>query len=72
MKKEGPYKKQSSADRKEALYHDIIDYFNRGKVMCSISFLVLFIIICSYGNVELSSVKSYVNNMRRSLTTITS
>ena len=33
MRKEGPYKKQTSAERKEALYHDIIDYFSRGKVI---------------------------------------
>ena len=32
QKQEGPYPRQSSADRKEALYHDIIDYFDKGKV----------------------------------------
>ncbi|XP_065920842.1 dedicator of cytokinesis protein 1-like isoform X2 [Dysidea avara] len=32
MKKEGPYRKQTSAERKEALYNDIIDYFSRGKL----------------------------------------
>ena len=32
QKAEGPYPRQSSADRKEALYHDIIEYFDKGKV----------------------------------------
>ncbi len=32
QKLEGQYPKQSSADRKECLYHDIIDYFDKGKV----------------------------------------
>lgn len=32
QKAEGPYPRQSSAERKEALYHDIIEYFDKGKV----------------------------------------
>ncbi|XP_064383161.1 dedicator of cytokinesis protein 1-like [Halichondria panicea] len=32
QKQEGQYPKQSSADRKECLYHDIIDYFDKGKL----------------------------------------
>ena len=32
QKQEGPYPRQSSAERKEALFHDIIDYFDKGKV----------------------------------------
>ena len=32
QKSEGPYPRQSSAERKEALYHDIIKYFDKGKV----------------------------------------
>ena len=32
QKQEGKYPRQSSAERKEALYNDIIDYFDKGKV----------------------------------------
>ena len=32
LKAEGPYKRQSMADRKMALYNDIISYFDKGKV----------------------------------------
>lgn len=32
QKSEGQYPRQSSAERKEALYQDIIDYFDKGKV----------------------------------------
>lgn len=32
QKAEGPYPRQSSAERKEALYHDVIGYFDKGKV----------------------------------------
>ena len=32
QKAEGQYPRQSSAERKEALYQDIIDYFDKGKV----------------------------------------
>ena len=40
QKQEGPYPRQSSADRKEALYHDIIDYFDKGKVRMSFHYNV--------------------------------
>lgn len=32
QKQEGPYPRQSSAERKEQLYKDIIDYYDKGKV----------------------------------------
>lgn len=32
QKQEGQYPRQSSAERKEALYNDIIDFFDKGKV----------------------------------------
>ena len=32
QKAESSYPRQSSAERKEALYHDIIEYFDKGKV----------------------------------------
>ena len=35
QKSEGQYPRQSSAERKEALYQDIIDYFDKGKVSVS-------------------------------------
>ena len=66
MKKEGPYKKQTSAERKEALYHDIIDYFSRGKVnIFSLFLCFIFIAHCSYGSVELNSARSCANNTRQ-------
>ena len=33
LKAEGPYPRQSMADRKMALYNDIISYFDKGKVI---------------------------------------
>lgn len=32
QKQEGNYPRQTSAERKEALYRDIIEYFDKGKV----------------------------------------
>ena len=32
QKQEGQYQRQTSSERKEALYSDIIDYFDKGKV----------------------------------------
>ena len=32
QKQEGTYPRQSSAERKEALYNDIVEYFDKGKV----------------------------------------
>ncbi len=40
QKQEGQYPKQSSADRKECLYHDIIDYFDKGKVRKLFVFMI--------------------------------
>lgn len=40
LKAEGPYQRQSMAERKMALYNDIISYFDKGKVHN------LFLVIC--------------------------
>lgn len=48
QKAEGQYPRQSSAERKEALYQDIIDYFDKGKVNICISVEVSRIYLYNY------------------------
>lgn len=50
QKSEGQYPRQSSAERKEALYQDIIDYFDKGKVSIYISVEVSR--TCSYNYIQ--------------------
>ena len=62
QKAEGPYPRQSSAERKEALYHDIIEYFDKGKVVVFRVVLFFFkfsmeISGCSCGSVVLNSAR---------------
>ena len=45
LKPEGPYPRQSAAERKMRLYDDIISYFDKGKVS-SISCIVVTPLCC--------------------------
>ena len=59
QKQEGQYPRQSSAERKEALYNDIIEYYDKGKVGvawcvpsgCGMSFWVVGV-ACPSGGVS--------------------
>ena len=43
QKQEGQYPRQSSAERKEALYNDVIEYFDKGKV-CMLCWWEVFVL----------------------------
>ena len=45
QKQEGKYPRQSSAERKEALYNDIIEYFDKGKVC----YTIVCVCVCGGG-----------------------
>ena len=48
LKPEGPYPRQSAAERKMALYDDIISYFDKGKVSISCIVITPFVVVCHY------------------------